>query len=186
MDWLNWLKEIGIAMARPGERREIRTPIVRSGEPPVATTEVSDCLRALYERQLIGLGNAEEFVLEEQESVSGWVWKPQQRLPEEQFDHLLDEWALRIREMGYVEQLNEQLLQGVGAEQKIRYRRYLKPSLRRTHPDGSGRTTFGNVLFEIQKTQGITDHFRVQLTRYPGRDAVQTASMASLMERLLA
>ncbi|MFM7586626.1 MAG: hypothetical protein ACKO6M_06370, partial [Bacteroidota bacterium] len=53
-------------------------------------------------------------------------------------------------------------------------------------PKGQHTLNFGNILLEIQKIHGITQQFRVQLTRYPGRNAEKTASMAAFMERMLA
>ncbi|MFM8492466.1 MAG: hypothetical protein ACKOA7_01900, partial [Bacteroidota bacterium] len=134
-------------------------------------------------------------------------------------DALFDEWALHIRSMGYVEQLNDQQDLSDGGEQMTRFRRYLKPSLYASlrglmsdslgdsmsnslgdskrdslgnamsasnRPKGQHTLNFGNILLEIEKIHGITQQFRVQLTRYPGRNTEKTASMAAFMERMLA
>ncbi|MBU6331279.1 MAG: hypothetical protein KGQ80_02540, partial [Bacteroidetes bacterium] len=53
-------------------------------------------------------------------------------------------------------------------------------------PKGQHTLNFGNIMLEIQKNHGITQQFRVQLTRYPGRNTEKTASMAAFMERMLA
>jgi len=185
----------------------------------------------LFEQALLHPGGSTDFRWDENDSQSVWVWNPREVNTEEEIDALFDEWALHIRAMGYVEQLNDQQELSDGGEQMTRFRRYLKPSLyvslrgsmsnslgdsmsgslgdsvsgslgdslgdskRDTlgdsmsapnRPKGQHTLNFGNILLEIQKIHGITQQFRVQLTRYPGRNTEKTASMAAFMERMLA
>jgi len=176
----------------------------------------------LFEQALLHPGGSTDFRWDENDSQSVWVWNPREEITEEEIDALFDEWALRIRAMGYVEQLNDQQELSDGGEQMTRFRRYLKPSLYASlrgsmsvslgdsvghsksnslgdskrdslgnamsasnRPKGQHTLNFGNILLEIQKIHGITQQFRVQLTRYPGRNAEKTASMAAFMERML-
>jgi hypothetical protein len=165
----------------------------------------------LFEQALLHPGGSTDFRWDENDSQSVWVWNPREVNTEEEIDALFDEWALHIRAMGYVEQLNDQQELSDGGEQMTRFRRYLKPSLYASlrgsmsdslgdskrdslgnamsasnRPKGQHTLNFGNILLEIQKNHGITQQFRVQLTRYPGRNAEKTASMAAFMERMLA
>ena len=169
----------------------------------------------LFEQALLHPGGSTDFRWDENDSQSVWVWNPREVNTEEEIDALFDEWALHIRAMGYVEQLNDQQELSDGGEQMTCFRRYLKPSLyaslrgsmsaslgdsmseskrdslgdsmsESNRPKGQHTLNFGNIMLEIQKIHGITQQFRVQLTRYPSRNAEKTASMSTFMERMLA
>jgi len=187
MNWLQWFKELGISPSKNFHNGEIRTTIERANPAASSSSRVKNAIRVHYEKDLMQAAQSDDFRLEENESQSGWVWNPREEHPEEELDALFDEWALSIQALGYVEQLNEQYVMSESANQRVRYRRYLKPSLRTLmREEELKRPNFGNIMLEIQKEQGITRLFRVQLTRYPGRNVVETASMATFMEFILA
>ena len=211
MNWLHWLKELGISPSSDSSKREHRTPIRRTYSSSPDRTPIKNTIRTLFEQALLHPGGSTDFRWDENDSQSVWVWNPREVYTEEEIDALFDEWALHIRANGYVEQLNDQQELSDGGEQLTRFRRYLKPSLyaslRGSMSDSLGdskrdslgnamsasnRTkgqqtfNFGNIMLEIQKIHGITQQFRVQLTRYPGRNTEKTASMAAFMERMLA
>jgi hypothetical protein len=186
MNWFHWFKELGISPSKNFHNGEIRTTIERANPTATSGSRVKNAIRVLYERELMCAVQSDDFRLEENESLSGWIWNPREEHPEEELDALFDEWALRIQEKGYVEQLNEQHTMIDVADQRVRYRRYLKPSLRPSiWEGGERRPNFGNIMLEIQKEQGITRQFRVQLSRYPGRNMEETASLAKFMELIL-
>ena len=187
MNWLQWLKELGISPSKDFKNGENRTAIMRAKPFARSGSRVKNAIRVLFERELMQPGRSADFRMEENQSLSGWVWNPQGEFPEEEIDALFDEWAFQIRDMGYVEQLNDQQELSEASNQIIRFRRYLKPSLRTSSVEQvQRRLNFGNIMFEIQKMQGITELFRVQLSRYPGRNVVEAASLASFMEFILA
>ena len=231
MNWLHWLKELGISPSSDASKREHRTPIRRTYASSPDRTPIKNTVRMLFEQALLHPGGSTDFRWDENDSQSVWVWNPREVNTEEEIDALFDEWALHIRAMGYVEQLNDQQELSDGGEQMTRFRRYLKPSLYASlrgsmsnslgdsmsgslgdsvsgslgdslgdskrdtlgdsmsapnRPKGQHTLNFGNILLEIQKIHGITQQFRVQLTRYPGRNTEKTASMAAFMERMLA
>jgi hypothetical protein len=227
MNWLHWLKELGISPSSDASKREHRTPIRRTYASSPDRTPIKNTIRVLFEQALLHPGGSTDFRWDENDSQSVWVWNPREVNTEEEIDALFDEWALHIRAMGYVEQLNDQQELSDGGEQMTRFRRYLKPSLYASlrgsmsaslgdsmsvskrdslgdsmsvskrdslgdsmsdsnRPKGQHTLNFGNIMLEIQKNHGITQQFRVQLTRYPGRNTEKTASMAAFMERMLA
>jgi hypothetical protein len=219
MNWLHWLKELGISPSSDSSKREHRTPIRRTYASSPDRTPIKNTIRTLFEQALLHPGGSTDFRWDENDSQSVWVWNPREVYTEEEIDALFDEWALHIRANGYVEQLNDQQELSDGGEQLTRFRRYLKPSLyaslRGSMSDSLGDSmsgslgdskrdslgnamsasnrikgqqtfNFGNIMLEIQKIHGITQQFRVQLTRYPGRNTEKTASMAAFMERMLA
>ena len=219
MNWLHWLKELGISPSSDASKREHRTPIRRTYASSPDRTPIKNTIRVLFEQALLHPGGSTDFRWDENDSQSVWVWNPREVYTEEEIDALFDEWALHIRANGYVEQLNDQQELSDGGEQLTRFRRYLKPSLyaslRGSMSDSLGDSmsgslgdskrdslgnamsasnrikgqqtfNFGNIMLEIQKIHGITQQFRVQLTRYPSRNAEKTASMSTFMERMLA
>lgn len=186
MNWLNWLNELGISLPIDSPKPGQRSPIKRGFVALPTGSQIVNTIRLLYEQELMQAGQDRDFRLEENESLSVWVWNPRGSHSEEELDALFDEWAFSIRTMGYVEKLNDQQELSEGGDQKIRYRRYLKPSLRTSNKEeGRQRHNFGNVMLEMLKTRGITEQFRVQLTRYPGRNVEENAQMASFMEQVL-
>ena len=215
MNWLHWLKELGISPSSDASKREHRTPIRRTYASSPDRTPIKNTIRVLFEQALLHPGGSTDFRWDENDSQSVWVWNPREVNTEEEIDALFDEWALHIRAMGYVEQLNDQQELSDGGEQMTCFRRYLKPSLyaslrgsmsaslgdsmseskrdslgdsmsESNRPKGQHTLNFGNIMLEIQKIHGITQQFRVQLTRYPSRNAEKTASMSTFMERMLA
>ncbi|MBM3918186.1 MAG: hypothetical protein FJ344_01595 [Sphingomonadales bacterium] len=88
--------------------------------------------------------------------------------------------------IGYVGRLKEQHIFNEEVVQRVRYRCYLKPSLQHSSIKSvRKRLTFGNIILEIQKIQGITVKFWMRLTHYLGRGLEEAASMATLIEILL-